>query len=1019
LPGRELGQETVPLEPASGPATGTVPAGPAPASVLLGRTLAGRFRLLRFLGRGGMGEVYEARDLVLQTTVAVKTLTASLASDPGAIDRLRREVLLARRVAHPNVCRIHELHQDLDAEALTFIAMEYLEGETLGQRLARSGPIPAPEALSLLEQLADGLGAIHREGLVHRDFKPGNVMLVRSGDRTRAVVMDFGIARVLHDSRPEGSGPTLTDSLGTPRYMAPEQLRGGQIGAWTDVHAFALVAQELVTGAAPGVESPSGLPAGWNGPLRRGTALSPGRRQESPAALVRDLRRGRRPATRALALAALVAAAIPLALWLAPRVPRLVTRRAPVIPSTSARLAIVPVGAEDSEALAGALRTEFSLPGAVRANEEVEIGPALRKAAPSEVATVSGDLLDELRRSANSEYALLASTTAAGPDLTVKLAMYRTADGSVLGSTELAGRADQFADLARRAGTWARQGVQLPVLGVAEARALRAAHASTLELATLLASAQKQLALDRPTDALPALETLVRREPGLAMAQAEYARSLVALGRVAMAKEVWARAAEAARALPEVLRLRIEQGYWESLGDWAESRKIRGRLLTLTPDDATLVLATLGNSLQARQARLAAVRKELPALTLRPEFDAAEAVVALQAGDPTGALAAIERGERKIPDYEDRLRRQDLFWWWKSSALSELKRLDEALSLNRAALETLRSEKQLNGLAEGLWLSANTFHTLRQWGAAVDSLRQSRELWPRSGADFGADEDLRLVTQLVDNLMHLGQADESARELEALARRHPQECAVHVDFVGKTMQVAMARGRLPEAQAAAGVLEGLGGEARRGGPLFWLAFALDDLPRMEAVRGDRDVPVANGMFARMALEGIDLDELMLAEAKFEATPPERRGTFQVPKPNTDGFGARSNLLRLESRVALARGDLPEALARANAALAAALRYPDSEVEWDARLQLGRARFAAGDRSGADETLRPIEALARAGGYRQITLEARVVRAGGEPTSRARKAAALRVAREAAQLGFRRIAREAREVADAS
>src|SRR5262249_44325437 len=156
--------------------TGT-PSGALDTTTRVGRTLAGRFRLLRFLGRGGMGEVYEARDLVLQATVAVKTLPAELAGDATALDRLRREVLLARRVAHPNVCRMHERHQDLEGpDGLAFFSMEFLEGEPLAERLKRSGALPVSAALRLLEQLGEGLGAIHREGLVHRDFKPGNVM---------------------------------------------------------------------------------------------------------------------------------------------------------------------------------------------------------------------------------------------------------------------------------------------------------------------------------------------------------------------------------------------------------------------------------------------------------------------------------------------------------------------------------------------------------------------------------------------------------------------------------------------------------------------------------------------------------------------------------------------------------------------------------------------------------------------------------------------------------------------------
>src|SRR5215831_11059298 len=155
-----------------------------------GDLLLGRFKVVRPVGRGGMGEVYEVRDLRLHARVAMKTVRQP--DDPGLLERLRREVQLARAVTHPNVCRVFDLHEGPgpDGRPVAFVTMEFLDGETLAERLHRAGRLSLREALPLLQQMADGLAAIHARGLVHRDFKPGNVMLVGTEVGQRAVVTD-------------------------------------------------------------------------------------------------------------------------------------------------------------------------------------------------------------------------------------------------------------------------------------------------------------------------------------------------------------------------------------------------------------------------------------------------------------------------------------------------------------------------------------------------------------------------------------------------------------------------------------------------------------------------------------------------------------------------------------------------------------------------------------------------------------------------------------------------------------
>ena len=214
-----------------------------------GELLAGRFEVVRLLGRGGMGTVYEALDLELGTSVALKTLHPEIARDPSAQERFRREINLARQVTHANACRIFDLfHHDDEV----FLTMELLGGVTLAERLERAGPIEPSEALPMVEQVVAALAAAHRVGVIHRDLKTSNVMLVPEGEGVRAVVTDFGLAITLRSGDP--SAPQLTATgqvLGTPAFMAPEQLYGGEITPATDIYALGLMMYQMLTGELP------------------------------------------------------------------------------------------------------------------------------------------------------------------------------------------------------------------------------------------------------------------------------------------------------------------------------------------------------------------------------------------------------------------------------------------------------------------------------------------------------------------------------------------------------------------------------------------------------------------------------------------------------------------------------------------------------------------------------------------------------------------------------------------------
>jgi serine/threonine protein kinase len=217
-----------------------------------GTLVAARYRVVRLIGAGAVGEVYEAQDETIGEAVALKTLREGV-DDAVAIERFRREIQLARKVTHHNVCRVFDVgHHELpDGKPLMFITMELLRGETLAQRIDVHGRLGTGEALVLARQMADGLEAAHAVGVIHRDFKPGNLMLVDEAGGTRVVITDFGLARTY--ALDETSITITGEAVGTPLYMAPEQVVTGKtpITRATDVYALGNVLYEMVTGQLP------------------------------------------------------------------------------------------------------------------------------------------------------------------------------------------------------------------------------------------------------------------------------------------------------------------------------------------------------------------------------------------------------------------------------------------------------------------------------------------------------------------------------------------------------------------------------------------------------------------------------------------------------------------------------------------------------------------------------------------------------------------------------------------------
>ena len=286
------------------------PSVPLPPTLHLDQVIDDRYRVVRRLGEGGMSFVYQGRDQVANSDVAIKILTPRLAADPASVQRLKREALLAERFDHPNVCRI--LHVGETADGMLYLTMPYLRGESLNDSETRRGPYPVDEAVMLLVQVCHGLQHAHDLGVIHRDLKPENIMLVPDDSvpgGIRAVVMDFGLGKAI---QPDPDLVRLTQTgiiLGTPEFMSPEQVRGEKIDARSDIFGLGVVAFELFTGQLPFAGRTSqesmmsrlrgrpraarsvrpDLPSRLEAVLNRAMALSPDQRYQSMQAFADDL----------------------------------------------------------------------------------------------------------------------------------------------------------------------------------------------------------------------------------------------------------------------------------------------------------------------------------------------------------------------------------------------------------------------------------------------------------------------------------------------------------------------------------------------------------------------------------------------------------------------------------------------------------------------------------------------------------------------------------------------------------
>ncbi|MGA2813252.1 MAG: protein kinase [Candidatus Acidiferrum sp.] len=737
-----------------------------------GQVLAARFRILRFVARGGMGEVYEAEDLELNERVALKTVRFEMADNERSIERFKREIQLARKVTHPNVCRTFDVfrHAEQDAEGSSretlIVSMELLRGTTLSQRIQLDSRLSTARALPIVEQIAAGLQAAHDAGVVHRDFKSANVILVPVENHpaaVRAVITDFGLAHTA-----VGEMASLTGSLevvGTPAYMAPEQLEGKEITPATDTYALGIVMYEMLTGALP-------FAGGFfTTAMRRLNEPAP-----SPRQLVRDidplwetviLRCLERAPQRRFASASDVAtalhgedvapappkplnfakhkswiAAVALALSLVAVVSYVSSRRqlsksvAPgnisVQPALGkARTSVAILGFQDLSAKPGS-----DVPGEVLVDSlwsQLD-ADAIRFIPPGRVDDMRRDLgitsvtenpgKDDLSRIAKylgNDVLLTGSYRAAGDKpadpVEWNIHLVRTSDGESLGSVHQPGTQATINDMASRAGKLIRSKLGINLTPQEEAR-LDSSLSANPDAAARFAEAREKLRAFDFKDAIKLLQSSVDADPKFVKARVALAGAWSDLGFEAKAQEEAKKALDLSSTMSAESKGLVTGRYFETLHDWPKAMEQYSSLWTLYPDEPEygLLLArsqTSGGKAAQALTTLEQVRKlklgeQLEAQVDLAESDAQESVSNFDKQMQAATAAANKAQSLSAGLLLARARIQQCAALLNGGKTADAKMTcDEAQKLNQNTGDTLGTARATNEVANAYWKSGD------------------------------------------------------------------------------------------------------------------------------------------------------------------------------------------------------------------------------------------------------------------------------------------------------------------------
>ncbi|MBI2840284.1 MAG: tetratricopeptide repeat protein [Acidobacteria bacterium] len=786
-----------------------------------GELVAGRYRVIRVLGRGGMGEVFEVVDQELGERIALKTIRTDIAGDRSEelIERFKREINLARKISHPNVCRIFDIGRhwcplkEGSANApqeITFLTMELLEGESLAERLTKVHHMTPIDSFPIIAQLAAGLAAAHNAGVIHRDFKSGNVMLVppRLGEtETRAVITDFGLARTAAAGDLASALTGVGTILGTAAYMAPEQVVGATATAAADVYALGVVVYEMVTGELPFTgDTPlvaatrrlhsdpppprsyvPELPERWESAILRCLARNPTARFPSAVDVTRSLAgdvaptpvqrwplrtlRRTRLGTAAVAGAALLAAVTAVLLFLSLRHP---TPDALSDATPLRAVAILgfknstgqPESAWLSTALSEMLSTELAAGGHVRVIPGEDIARMTRELALADADSPSRQTLGRIRADLGVDLVVggsyVALADSAGPSLRVDIRLTHAGTGETLAAVPAVGSQRDLFQIIAQAGVELRRKLGAGELTEDQTARLRSSLPADPVVARYYSEGLAKLRLYDALGARDLLEVAVTADPHHPLIHAALAEAWSAQGYANKAAAEAKLAMELSDSLPDTDRLVVGARYWSISNQWTEAMETYEALFKVAPSN-------LEYGLRLAEAQIKA--ENVPA-----------------------ALATVAT-LRKLapPDRDDP--RIDLVESSAARGMSDYKRQQEAAgrAARKAEVRGARLLLARARLAEGV-----AWRNLGDLDAATRAASQAQKIFLDAGDRAGAAWALNNVATVLDDRGHREEAQKAFEQVLATYRETGDKGSIAL-ALGNVASVHLSRGNLAAA----------------------------------------------------------------------------------------------------------------------------------------------------------------------------------------------------------------------------
>lgn len=655
-----------------------------------GQVLLDRFEIIRLIGRGGMGEVYEALDKDHPELIAIKTIRLELVSDPRVRERFRTEVQRSRQVSHENVCRVHELFFGTggDDSHFPFFSMELLRGDTLSERVRRNGPLLPWEARSIAHQICAGLEAAHRCGVVHRDLKSSNVILLRNpdrDDRLHAKITDFGLARELPPPNPDSNVTmTLPDGAGTLAYMAPELLEGKNANTASDIYALGVVLFRMVTARYPFEASdlvsatmrlrhpaPSprtyvaDLSRAWERTILACLAVDPKLRPESadrvaqllqdvPSALWSHRKRvvARHIERRTFMLSGLAAVGVgATGLWLKKESPPFAGKEITVLVEDFE--SFDPGGAL-GRAARNMLRVAFSRSESVKIVRPAAVMEAAKELNVGAVA-IRGETALRIARHTKADGVIRGSLQRSDAGFQLRLDAYRSADeAKLLIIEDWAKDQQQLAQAVERAAGNLQVGLTGGSLAAFQTGMPRVEPADTVrpDALELFTAGLEYFQYGDHSTALAHLEQASRIDPNFAMAHVYQAITHSSLGREDLELSPISRAHALRSRVNDRQRMHIDAFYHERCGDLSTSLNEYRALIAMYPNEAHLRVHIA--HLCARMDRVAELEQHArTAVELAPRSALSYMILAsglAQAGKVEEAGEVLVRGRKQCGD---------------------------------------------------------------------------------------------------------------------------------------------------------------------------------------------------------------------------------------------------------------------------------------------------------------------------------------------------------------------------------